>query len=170
MMVIESVEMKLPKSGEGIKNHFGNCQERGKLIPDSPEHYKRHLKKAKHDLARAAREFEDGCWDWTIIKAYYAIHHSANALLSKTKGLVSKDHNCLIVSLRFWNLIDEKLFSSLASIYDRFSDIGGIDLTFQLRKIGQYDVDKWEELTKGDASKVLEFAGLFVGYAEDALK
>jgi hypothetical protein len=25
----------------------------------------------EHDLQRAIKEFEDECWDWTIIKAYY---------------------------------------------------------------------------------------------------
>lgn len=166
---IEKVKIKLPKTEKGVKNFFDSCKNRKLLIADVEEHHKKHLKKAKHDLERAIREFEDKCWDWTIVKAYYAIHHAGNALLSKKKNVFSKDHSCLIISLKFWNLIDEKLFEELSSIHERFSDVFSIDITFQLRKISQYDVDEWEKLNKEDAEKILDFAKKFIGYVESEL-
>jgi len=38
-----------------------------------------------------------------------------------------------------------------------------------MRKIGQYDVDRWEDLTKDDTRKVLGLAKKFVAYAEGEL-
>ncbi len=169
MMTLDNIEIKLPKTEEAVKKFFENCRQKGRFASDSEEHYKKHFKKAKHDLIRAIAEFQEECWDWTIIKSYYSIHHAANALLSKTKNIFSKDHYCLIVALRFLNLIDETLFSKISSIHNRFSDVGSIDLTFQMRKISQYDVDKWEEITKDDASKILELAKMFINYAEGRL-
>lgn len=166
IMELETIKIKLPGTGEGIKRFFKNCEERKKFVKDSEGHHKQRLKKAKHDLARAIDEFYDECWDWTIIKAYYSIFHSANALLSKKKGIFSKDHSCLIIALKTWNLIGEELFEKLKGIYEGFSDTVTMDLTFQLRKISQYDVDLWERLTKDNASDVLEVAKEFVSYAE----
>jgi len=167
---MENVKIKLPKSEKGIENSFQSCEKRKKFLPDTPEHYKKRLRKAKHDLSCAIDELEDGNWDWTIIKAYYAIHHAANALLSKKKGVFSKDHSCLIISLKYNNLIDKKLFNELVSISEKFSDTLSIDIAFEMRKISQYDVDKWEELTKEDAKKVLDIAKKLVSYIEGELK
>ena len=168
--MIEDVEIKLPKTEEAIKNHFLNCENRKKFVKDTEQHYKKRLKKAKHDLKCAADEFQNKNWDWTIVKAYYAIHHAANALFSKKRGLFSKDHSCLIIALKYHNLIDGNLFNELTNIYEGFSDTLSIGLTFELRKIGQYDVDRWEELTEEDAKKVLETAKKFISYAEENLE
>ncbi len=166
MKYIDRVEVKLPKAEETAKSFFLSCNARKKFVPDTEDHYKSHLKKAKHDLVRAEAEFRDGCWDWTIIKAYYSIHHAANTLLSKSRGLFSKDHSCLIVALKYWNLIDNSLFKEMAKIHERFSDVFSLDLTFQLRKISQYNVDEWENLSIEDAKLILDVAKRFVGFVE----
>jgi uncharacterized protein (UPF0332 family) len=168
-MMMKNVKIKIPKTDKGIKNFFISCEKRKKFVSDAPEHYKKRLRKSKHDLHCAIDEFNDGNWDWTIIKAYYAIHHAANALLSKKKGFFSKDHCCLIISLKYHNLIDEKLFNELVCISEEFSDSLSIDIAFEMRKIGQYDVDKWEELTKDDAKQMLDLAKKFVSYSEGEL-
>jgi len=168
--MIEDVEIRLPKTEKAIKNYFFSCKKRRKFVSDTKEHYKKRLKKAKHDLKCAIDEYENKNWDWTIVKAYYAIHHAANAIFSRNKGLFSKDHSCLMIALKYHKLIDEKLFNELANIYEGFSDTLSIGLTFELRKIGQYDVDRWEELTKDDAKKVLETAKKFISYVEENLK
>ena len=146
-----------------------NQNDKRYFVNDTEEHYKKRLKKAKHDLQRAIDEFQDNTWDWTIIKAYYAIHHAANALFSKKKGLFSKDHSCLLIALKYYNLINQEFFDRLVSIAEEFSDTLSIDIAFEMRKIGQYDVDKWEELTKEDAEKVLEVAKQFAAYVEEVL-
>lgn len=165
-MKLESIKIKLPKSTKALENSFRNCEKRDKFVKDTPNHYKKRLEKSKHDLSRAVAEFSDECWDWTIVKAYYSIFHSANALLSKKMDVFSKDHTCLMIALKYWNLVDKRLFSRLVGIYERFSDIMSMDLTFQLRKLSQYDVDYWHEITKSDAFKVLELAKEFVKYVE----
>ena len=38
-----------------------------------------------------------------------------------------------------------------------------------MRKISQYDVDLWEQLTKTDASMILELAKEFVSYIEQKI-
>jgi len=168
--MIEDIEIKLPKTEKSVKNYFFSCKARKKFINDTKEHYKKRLKKAKHDLKCAIDEYEEKNWDWTIVKAYYAIHHAANALFSKKKGLFSKDHSCLIIALKYNKLIDENLFNELTNIYEGFSDTLSIGLTFELRKIGQYDVDRWEKLSESDAKKVLETAKKFISYVEENLE
>lgn len=167
--MIDEIEIKLPRTRESIERYFLGCKKRKRFVRDAPGHHMKRLKKAKHDLSCALDELDDGNWDWTIVKAYYAIHHAANALFSKEKGMFSKDHSCLIIALKYHNLIDDRLFSRLMRIYEGFSDSLSIGIAFELRKIGQYDVDKWEDLTRDDASMVLETAKEFVSYVERCL-
>lgn len=168
--MLENIKIKMPKTGRAIENSYKSCTKRKKYISDTPENYKKRLKKAKHDLQCAIDELQTCNWDWTIIKAYYAIHHAANALFSKKKELFSKDHSCLIIALKYFDLIDKKFFDELISIAEKFSDTLSIDIAFAMRKIGQYDVNKWEDLTKEDAEKLLEFAKKFLSYIEQELK
>lgn len=165
-MVLKEIKIKLPKEKEEIENFYENCEKRKKFIKDTPEHYKKHLEKAKHDLGRAIAEFKDRCWDWTVVKAYYAIHHAANALLSRKKGFFCKDHSCLIIALRYHNLINESLFKELSKLNEAFSNILSLDLTFQLRKIRQYDVDGWQDITERDAKTILDVADKLTSFVE----
>jgi uncharacterized protein (UPF0332 family) len=118
-------------------------------------------------LQRAIKEFEDNCWDWTIIKAYYAIHHAANALLTKKAGFFSKDHICLIVALKHLELIPNEFYEKLRTLHSRFSDFSAFELVYSLRKMGQYNIVKWKELSRNDAKIVLEFAKRFVRFVEE---
>ncbi len=163
-MEIKEIKIKLPESKSSIDKFFNNCQDRKKFIHDTKEHYIQHLRKANHDLTRALAEFNDECWDWTIIKSYYSIHHAGNALLSKSKEVFSKDHSCLIIALKYHDLVDNKLFKSLTEINEKFSDVLSLDITFQLRKISQYNVDEWEKLTRQDAELILNVAKKFVKF------
>lgn len=154
-MKIEKIGIKLPKKEKSIEKFFKNCEKRKKFVNDTEEHYKKHLKKAKHDLTRAIAEFKDECWDWTVIKAYYAIHHAGNALLSKNKNQYSKDHSCLIIALKHHNLIDEVLFEELIKINKKFSDV--------------LSVDEWEELTREDAGLIINVAKKFIKFVEEKI-
>ncbi len=167
--MLDKVKIKLPKKETSIEKFFCNCEKRKKFVEDAENYHEKRLKKSKHDLNAAISEFKQQNWDWTVVKAYYAIHHSGNALLSKEKKLFSKDHSCLIIALKYHNLVDKALFDKLSKIAEQFHDTLSIDLTFELRKIGQYDVEKWEEITKEDAEKVLEIAKKFVSYVEERI-
>src|SRR3989344_716110 len=165
-MKIEEISVNLPKSEKSIIKFYNNCEKRKKFINDTEGHFKEHLEKAKHDLTRAIAEFEDECWDWTIVKAYYAIHHAGNALFSKHESKFSKDHSCLIIALKYHELIDKSLFEKLAAANEKFSDILDLDLTFQLRKISQYGVDEWKDIEKEDAELVLNVAKELIKFVE----
>lgn len=164
--MLDKIRIKLPQKEASIEKFFCNCEKRKKFVIDTAENYSKRLKKSKHDLNAAISEFKEENWDWTVVKAYYAIHHAGNALLSKEKQLFSKDHSCLIIALKYHNLVDSLLFDKLSKIAEQFHDTLSIDITFELRKIGQYDVEKWEEITKEDAKKVLEIAKEFISYVE----
>lgn len=165
-MVIEDLRSNLPIKEKQIKNFFDSCSNREKFIKLENSEYNLHLEKAKHDLQRAIKEFEDDCWDWTIIKAYYSIHHAGNTLLIKKKGLFSKDHLCLIVALKYFNLVPDKFYKELGNVYSSFSDYFAFELTYSLRKISQYDVVKWKKLNRKDAKLILALAKRFVSFVE----
>ena len=168
MEKINEIEFKLPRKKESIEKFYLNCEKRKKYIEGRKEYAERHLKKSKHDLFRAVREFEDKCWDWTVIKAHYAIHHAGNALLLRKKGFFCKDHYCLIIALKHYDMVGENLFGELSKLHESFSDTLGFDLTFQLRKMGQYDVNEWENIKESDASLILSVAKKFVSFVENA--
>jgi len=165
-MVIEKIKSKLPKKDESLQKVFEFCTKRKKIIQDTEGHSLARLEKAKHDLSRAFEEIKANSFDWTVIKAYYAIHHAGNALLSKKRQEFSKDHQCLIVALHHFNLIPSNLFQELKKIDERFSDVLSLDIGFELRKISQYGVDGWKEISRKDAEMLLDVARKFVEFVE----
>jgi|SRR3989338_3262831 len=163
------IDIKLPNKKESIDKFYNNCEKRKKFISVDKDSYKKHLKKAKHDLYRAIKESEDGnAWDWTVIKAYYAIHHATNSLLIKKMGVFCKDHLCLIIALKHHELIKDELFKELTSLHESISDVLGLDLTFQLRKISQYDVNEWENITEKEALLIISIAKKIIVFVENA--
>lgn len=162
------ITTRLPAEKERITNFYESCEKRHKFVEGIKDHAEKHLRKAKHDLSRAIREFEDKCWDWTIIKAYYAVFHVGNFLLLKNKGFFCKDHSCLLIALEHHELISKELYKELSDIHEKLSGIFGFDLTFQLRKLGQYDVYEWEKITQDDARLIILIAKKFVQFAENA--
>ncbi len=167
-MKIDEIKIKLPSEKRSIENFFFNCEKRRKFITSDKKEHEKHLAKAKHDLYRATKEQEDKCWDWTVIKAYYALHHASNALLLKKRGYFCKDHLCLIIALKYFELIPDSLFKELSSVHESLADVLGLDLTFQLRKISQYSVEEWENITEEDASLMMNIAKKIVSFAENA--
>jgi uncharacterized protein (UPF0332 family) len=120
-MVLEEIGSRLPTREDSIKAHYETCTSRKKFINIDASEAILHLEKAKHDLSRAIKEFEDDCWDWTIIKAYYSIHHATNALLIKKAKMFSKDHICLIVALKHLGLIPNEFYDELRKLHSKFS-------------------------------------------------
>lgn len=166
-MKSKDIKIKLPKKEKSIEKFYLNCEKRKKFVAVGKENYKKHLKKAKHDFYRAEKEYNDKCWDWTVIKSYYSIHHAANALLLGKKGFFCKDHSCLIVALKYYSLIKEDLFKELLDLYDSLADVFGLDLTFQLRKLSQYDVNEWENIKEEDASLTISIAKKLISFVEN---
>lgn len=165
--MLEEMKSGLPKSKEAIEGFFNSCVARKRFLEDKSQNFYIHLEKAKHDLMRAIAESEDKCYDWTIVKAYYAMHHAANSLLIKKRSMFSKDHICLIVALKHFELISDKFYEKLREIYSEFSDFSAFEMTYSLRKISQYDVIKWKQISEEDAKIVLGFSKEFIKFVEE---
>ena len=69
--------------------------------------------------------------------------------------------------MKQYDLIEEKVFKEVSKIHESLADILGLDLTFQLRKLGHYDVNEWENITKEDASLIIDIAKKIVSVAEN---
>ena len=164
--MIEEIIPQLPTSTERIKNAYENCSTLKKFIIVGNQEFFLHLEKAKSDLSQVIVDYEKKTWDWTIIKSYYATMHALNALLVKEKGFYAKDHFCTILALKFFELIPPELYEKLRKINARFSDFTGFDVTYVLRKISQYDVVKWKDLTKEDAESVYFLAKEIISFVE----
>lgn len=164
-MVIEEIVPNLPKKAERIQKAYESCSER--FITVSKEEFSAHLEKSKSDLANVESDFLKGSWDWAIIKSYYATHHAINALLIKEKGFYSKDHICAILALKFFEILPVVLYQELREINAKFSDFTGFDVSYTLRRISQYDVRKWKQVSKNDAEAIYSLAKKIVAFVEE---
>jgi uncharacterized protein (UPF0332 family) len=66
---------------------------RGKSLTD------KEIKTAEQDLLTAKESFKNGNFKWSTIQSYYAMFHSARALLY-AENYREKSHFCLIVALK----------------------------------------------------------------------
>ena len=164
--LFNEINVKFPKDEKRIAKSFENCKTRKKFVEVSNEAYMDHLAMAKDDLLSLKTDFDNKNWRWVITKAYYAVFHATNALLINKLGFYSKDHVCAILALKKENLIGKELYSELSKIYDRFSDIFGFAIMFEARKLSQYDVAKWKELTENDAIIARDFAKKYISFVE----
>ena len=78
-----------------------------------------HLGKADHNLIVMTDLSKLGHEDWTIITAYYAIYHSALALLAKI-GLDSKDHATTVSILEYF--FGEQISKELIGEFDQLKE------------------------------------------------
>lgn len=166
-MVIEELVPKLPKTEKSIKCAYESCLNLKKFVFVESKEFAAHLEKAKSDLKSAETDYKAESWDWVIVKAYYAIHHAINALLVKSKGFYSKDHICAILALKSFELIPEVLYQKLRKIDAKFSDFTGFDITYTLRKISQYDVRKWKDISATDAKSIYSLAKELIAFIEE---
>lgn len=168
--LFEEITVKFPGDEKKLARAFESCKKRKKFVDVSKDNYLGHLEMAKDDLVSLKTDFDNMNWRWTIIKSYYAIFHATNALLINKLGFYSKDHICAIIALKRENLITKNLYDNLGSVYKRFSDIFGFAVIFEARKLSQYDVLKWKELGKEDATIAREFAIKYVSFVEGECK
>ncbi|MDO8656705.1 MAG: hypothetical protein Q7K45_05700, partial [Nanoarchaeota archaeon] len=78
----------------------------------------------------------------------------------------AKDHFCVLLALKHFDLIPADLYLKLREIHTTFSDFTGFDVSYTLRKIGQYDVVQWKQLTQEDAQSVYSLAKEIISYVE----
>lgn len=83
-------------------NELDQCLQRGGLKPlkdSSGDSIRNELTAAREDLKDAEFVFSHGMLKRTTITAYYAMFHTARALVL-AKGYVEKSHYCLLVAFR----------------------------------------------------------------------
>lgn len=103
-------------------------EERGLRI-SKPNNYlsNGHIIKADHNLVVMTDLSELGHEDWVVISAYYAMYHSALALLVKI-GLESKDHatTAAVLEYFFGKQIEKELIEKFNELKERKDKIEAI--------------------------------------------
>jgi len=115
---------------------------RGKSLTD------KELKTAEQDLLTAKESFKNGNFKWSTIQSYYAMFHSARALLY-AENYREKSHHCLIVALKSLYVDKQLLQPSL---------IENLQKAKMLRENADY-YDNWSEIM---AESLIESAELFL--------
>lgn len=105
-------------------------------IPGAKRLVSRELDTAKDDLKEAHDSFERGGYKWSTIQSYYAMFHTARALLYH-KGYKERSHFCLAVALEALyvetRILPEKYFRAFknamslredADYFSKFSNEG----------------------------------------------
>lgn len=105
-------------------------EERG-LRVSKPNDYlsEGHIKKADHNLIVMTDLNKLGHEDWVVISAYYAMYHSALALLTKI-GLESKDHatTAAVLEYFFGEQISKELIRKFNALKERKDRIEAITI------------------------------------------
>lgn len=105
-------------------------KERGLRIAKPNDSLSRsHVNKADHNLIVMTDLNKLGHEDWTVITAYYAMYHSALALLAKI-GLESKDHATTVAILEYFfgEQISKELISKFNQLKERKDKIGAVTI------------------------------------------
>ena len=132
-----------------------------------------YIKKSDHNLIFANWIFEkhndeipqvlnDSFYDWVISIYYYAVYHSALALMSK-EGFTSKNHSATLAFLIYYHYhlnksIDKKDIELIVSSLSK-EDIETIGFSKELREKACYDVHESFEkkLAEQMKEKTIEF-------------
>ena len=153
-----SDENYLKKELEFFKKQIGYLEQNHELV-------KAHLKKARHNLDFYSLNKENQKFrDWLIVTLYYALYHSALALI-KNKGYSSKNHYATILILikeysiteEEAKLIDELLINKEdAQLYSDLKD-DRHDASYATNiKFSQDTIDEYEEKVKDFINKSQE--------------
>ena len=79
------------------EHEFNDCLQKNKIVnfAAAKKLVDRELKAAQDDLKAASQSLSDDREKWATVQAYYAMFHTARALLY-SKGYREKSHYCLI--------------------------------------------------------------------------
>lgn len=129
---------------------FQNCLKRKKIQAFSRGKtlVGKEIKTAGQDLLSAKESFGNKNYKWSTIQSYYAMFHSARALLY-VENFREKSHYCLIISLRAL-YVDKKLLQ--ASLIE----------SLQKAKILRENADYYDDWAKDTAESLLKAAEQFL--------
>lgn len=121
-----------------MSSEYEECIQKGKIKPFSRGHslVSREIESSLSDLESAEKTFADGNYKWATIQVYYAMFHSARALLY-SNNMREHSHHCLVVAIKELfvdkNLVPASLLEALkeakslredADYYNRWSQAG----------------------------------------------
>ena len=104
---------------KGIENSdFKDCLKRRKIVKFVPAKKlaSRELKIAEEDLKAASESLNAGKEKWATVQAYYAMFHTARALLY-SKGYREKSHYCLIAAIKALFVVEGLLDLNLVEVF-----------------------------------------------------
>ncbi len=115
----------------------------------------RELTTAQEDLTAAQESLKQDNDKWATIQAYYAMFHTARALLY-SKGYREKSHYCLIVAMKALFVQEGLLDAALVE-------------AFQTAKALRENADYENEFSSESARALVNKAGLFLKRAQKIL-
>jgi uncharacterized protein (UPF0332 family) len=136
---------------KGIEWHeFSGCLRKNKIVKFAAAKtlVARELKVAQDDWKAASESLNDGDEKWATVQAYYAMFHTARALLY-SKGYREKSHYCLIVAIK-------ALF-----VADKLLDVTLVE-AFGMAKVLRENADYDNEYSKESATSLVEKAKKFL--------
>ena len=84
-----------------MNSEFQRCIDDHKLKPfkATKQMIEKEIASAGYDLKRAQESLNEGDAKWSTVQSYYAIFHSARALLFN-RGYRERSHRCLLIALQ----------------------------------------------------------------------
>lgn len=103
---------------------YNDCIKKGKIKPFSRGKalVEKELLTAASDLERAKKTYAEGDYKWATIQLYYAMFHSARALLY-AKNLREHSHFCLIAAIKELYVFNKQLSVSLVEALQEAKDL-----------------------------------------------
>ena len=149
-----------------LKKELLNKEKEKEFLPIS------HLKKAEYNL-KFVNFLSDSkkFYDWIIVGCYYAIYHSALALITK-KGFSSKNHLATLCALiKFYyiqekNLTEEEIKLVSTSSLEK-QEVSYFAYAKEQRETASYGLS--EEFNKKEAEELLKKTILFLNKAREIL-
>ena len=141
-----------------MEHEFSDCLHKNKIVGFSAAKklVDRELKAAQDDLKAAFQSLSDDREKWATVQAYYAMFHTARALLY-SKGYREKSHYCLIVAMKALFVASRELDISLVE-------------TFQMAKTLRENADYDNEYSKKSAVSLVEKAKEFLNAGKKILR
>ena len=140
------------------EHEFSDCLPKNKIVNfvAAKKLVDRELKAAQDDLKAASQSLRDDREKWATVQAYYAMFHTARALLY-SKGYREKSHYCLIVAMK-------ALF-----VANRVLDVSLVE-AFQMAKTLRENADYDNEYSKKSAVSLVEKAKEFLNAGKKILR
>lgn len=86
-----------------------------KLVEIDKDLFKDYQEMSYEDLASAKKEESNR---WKITKLYQSLFLMCNSLLVKKKGFYSKDHDCLLITLLYYQILPEDILERIKKVFE----------------------------------------------------